>query len=935
MIGRSAQLAIAQRLLEDAVGGRGTIVIFSGEAGIGKTTLLRSIAGSARTMGFDVRQATGTPSETNLATAALLTLLMPDIRAGFDPVLSSALGIGGTDGATAIVPFQVATSLTAHLDRRAQERPILLMVDDLQWIDPSSAVILLLAARRLTASRVVVAFGQRTEPQTGRVGAATDDLSVSPASRLDLSGILDSELGPLTANESFEMLCALGIAPDRSHELSARAGGSPIALSELARQSHTGQVDATINVPSSYSERIAALSPERFFVCSVVALDEDLAVVRTLASNRGIQLDDAISTSLFDLTAARISFQHPLIRAAVLRTQTPSERRARHVEIAEALDPIADADRVALHRAAGTVGTDDTVATLMVDLALRAKARGALLESSRAMLRAAELTTGLTERMRRMLAGAESRYFNGEPVPAIEIARSAKALSVNEALVAEADLLIATAAEWELDLGETTRELVRLAEYFRLNEPSRSVAALGQASAMAFLVGNIPQGIEFGKQTVAIAVNAGDPIGEFTGRAHLGWNLLLAGRPFEASEHLAVVEPLMNVLANQEDSVDALLVAQRLSMERVIEGQWEAAEALLITMTAQARRMGVRLSATMLSMVRGALCWRCGRWDEAYPLATSDLYSTPLPAVSMVWGSAAAAQITAAMGRDEETAKLVEAAVDGGTRFTAPLVLAWAYAARGHLDLSLQRFDAALVSFDRVASLVSSMGLVEPGFFLWHGDRIETLIRLERFDEASAEVNDLRHIADATQREWPTGIVARASAQLHRDPLVAEALFAESVEIFTRLGMPFEVARTNLAAGQWAQTVELDGSRFLHQAEAAFRALGAAHWMERATEALQRPNTGQKNTGLKNTGQKNTGQENTGQKTGQQALFSPLSNTERRVASAAASGKTNRESAEELGMSPRTVEFHMSSIYKKLGVARRSEFIALLARETT
>lgn len=905
MIGRVAFAKVADGFLDAAQRGQGGSLTFSGEAGIGKTTLLRSIGDSARARGFDVRFCTGTPSEADIASATLLTLLLPDLPGGLDPVLTSALGLAVADTSLAVAAFHVASAFTAHLTERAFRGPLLLIVDDIQWVDPSSALVLSLAARRLDSIPVVIAFGRRIDPS-----ASGGEDVLAPVASPDLADILEMELGPMSHAESLDVLRSLGVSEEQSASIAKRAYGSPLALKEFARRAGSGHVTDVINVPTMFGERVAALSSDALFVCSVVALDEDFGVTRALAKMQGIELDDVVSPGLFEMAGDRIRFSHPLLRAAVLRSQSAGDRRARHRQIASVLDADRDADRFALHCAAGVVGTDDEIAELMVGVASRAKSRGALLETSRALLRAAELSSDRNDRMRRMLDAAENRYYFGEPVPAIEIARTAKAMSTNEALTADADLLIATAAEWEFDLNETSRELVRLGELLASDQPAKAIGAFGQASAMAFLAGSIPNGILYGERSLALSVLAQDTVGEFVGRAHVGWNLFLGGETTRAREHLDAVEPLMAILSATEDSVDALLVTQRLSMQHVIEERWDLAEELLGSRILQARRMGVRLSATMLSMVRGGMYWRTGRWPEAYALATDDLYSTTLPAVSKVWGSAAAAQITAALGRDDETARLVDIAIDGGTRFSAPLALAWAYTARGHLDLSHERFHAALVSFDRVVSITQAMGLRESGFFLWHGDWIETLIRLQRFDEAAAAIDQLREISVDTDRSWARGIVARTSAQLmvangvgHADRKVL-SYFAEARNIFSENQMVFERARTLLCEGSCGIQVAGDATRARESLQ-IFRSLGADVWAERVESLLT------KSEGY--------------------GVFDCLSPAERRVATAVAQGASNRQCALDLQMNSRTVEFHLHSIYKKLGVTRRSEFAALAA----
>jgi DNA-binding CsgD family transcriptional regulator len=915
LIGRDKERVWLTDLLQRTVDGSGGSILFAGEAGIGKTALLDLVARQARSSGFVLRSITGAPSESELPYAALHALLAPDARSGhLGDVLETAVGIRQSDDAP--LTLAVAAALVSHLSALAENAPLLVVVDDVQWIDPSSANVLMSCAAQLLADRVAMVFAQRS-----RSGASPDepDFAREETNQAELAmGRIDVQrLGPLSPVEGVDVLVALGMSRPLAEELSDLAAGSPLALVELARQRFAGERRRPqFSVPDAYSMRIANLSDEARWLCSLLALEDDVAALRNILGGAlPILVQEAMDSGILEpgpREEGDLRFVHPLLRAASIAAVSPNARRDLHRQLASAMHGSSQLDRIAAHRSAAAFGVDDEVADLMEQFALRAEGRGALEEAARAALRAAELSSSSQQRVRRMLRGAELRYYSGDTDGATRLARRIVGMTTDPTLRSEAELMVGKASEWVDDPGRTVRELRRLARDLRDDLPSLATRALTQSSAMAFLAGDVNQGIADGLEAIELAERTDDALGAFVARAHVGWNLFLAGRTTEANDLLAAVEPAMRSVAENFDSVDGLLVSQRLAMQMLMREDWSDAKVLLAGSLSGSRRRGMRLSAALLGAVQGVLSWREGRWDEAYSLATADLDPARIPPVSFSWLSAVAAQIAASTGREQEAEQFARNGIASSAQLSIPLVSAWSHAALGHLELSRGRAIEALPSFDRVHDIVTKMGLLETGFFVWHGDYLEALIASGQLDDAHRFLDELRVVADETGRMWAHGIVARTTGMLSVAAIERDDAFERALAIFRNLGMPFEVARTLLARGRYReQRVAAIGD--LDDAEALFGELGADLWAAQA--AAHRRRLG--------------GVEKPARITATRPLYG-LSPAETTVALCAASGATNREIAAELHVSVRTVDFHFRALYRKTGTKSRSELVARL-----
>ncbi len=1065
MIGRQKERQLARTLLDNTAQQRGGWMAFVGAAGIGKSTLLDEIANEARTQGFALRRVNGTPSEQALPFAALNALLSRDLAdTALDPILAASIGLAPAE--VPPLPQAVAAALVGHLSEKSETQPLLVIIDDLQWIDPSSINVLGLLTASIGADRFALVFGVRTgagraEEETGNEpwnparssNAADVSPTDAPLDWIDQSGPV--VLGPLSDDESLALLTETGVAVSQARLIANIAGGLPLALVELARNGPDGGTTSSrfVDMARLYARRLEQLPKNVRRLAEICAIESNLAAVQTIFGKgfasaltnaqhheilRPATLvgpgDELGPTASNDF--ALVDFTHPLLRVAALGATSASEQRILHrrfADILTTLDPEHHADRVALHRGAAALGADDEAADLLVAFAGRAKGQGALVESSQALLRAAELTTEPQLRTRRVLDGAADLYTSGDPRKAIVIIDREIPRILDPSLLGDAEFLYARVAEWEQPSTNTVAILRRLARRFEESDPIRSSWALGMASSMAMMAGDLRTGIDDARRSLELAEANNEFFAAIVAKGNLVWNLFLRGERGEAEEAVGSIAGLLKMAAETE-TVEGIMVAQGIAMMSVVNEEWTEADAILTSSLGLARKMGIRLSTVLLSTIRGNLMWRLGRWDEGALLVNQDLNPQSLPAISYTWGSAESASMAASRGDETTVNRIMAQSLPEAERLGLPLVEAWLRNARAHLAMSKGLPSEAIVDLDIVRSLTERMGLVEPGFFLWQGDWLSALIAVGRIDEARTGLARAKTVATATGRRWLKGVIARTEGELAfqryfagqanevehpgglphhsrgqrngdlaNDPsmygvaadgvaangLDADALDANGLEVqaaiscfdealawFTELGMPFEIARTHLTrarlidhhqnfaqqqdqkrhANQPSASVKIgkvvkvlkavkvvkvqvdfaiaDGDptvlnldellfRDLDRATTAFAHLGAIRWDEQTTnlraQATERLHLGPTAVPVSEA------------KTAPR-LAEQLTTAELRVAVCVAEGRTNREAAQELHVSSKTVEYHLQAVYRKLGVNNRSACTAIVVR---
>ena len=417
LLGRDAECERIERLVARARDGESGVLVLRGEPGIGKTALLEHAAASAGAV--TVLRVRGVESEVEVAFGGLHELLRPvlDERERLPPpqrvALERALGLVAGAGPE---PQLVGAATLGLLAALAEERPVLVLADDVQWLDGASASALTFAARRLLADAVVVLL-------TVRAGEP---------SRIDAAGLDELELTGLAAEPARALLdahAAHPVAGDTAGWLHEATGGNPLALVELAAEAprlRPGPVGDHIavghRIERALGRRLDRMSDEaaRSLLAAAVADGDELEPVLGAARAAGgslAGLEEAEAAELIHLAAGRIAFRHPLVRSVVLARAAPAERRAAHREYAAALGAEAGgavAERRAWHLAAGTLEPDEEVAAALAVAATAAGERGGFAAAAAAFEQAAGLSPEPARRAERLRRAADSAWLAGD-----------------------------------------------------------------------------------------------------------------------------------------------------------------------------------------------------------------------------------------------------------------------------------------------------------------------------------------------------------------------------------------------------------------------------------------------------------------------------------------------------------------------------------------
>ena len=430
---RTSEREVLDRLLANVREGQSAVLVMRGEAGIGKTALLRYAARQAS--GFRVAQVAGVEAEMELPFSGIHQLCAPVLdRLDALPqpqqnALNVALGLAPGD-----VPdrFLVGLAVLGLLSAAAEERPLLCLVEDAQWLDAASGLILGFVARRLQADSVAIVVAVR-EPNT----------------RHDFDGLPELRLRGLAEEDARTLLISAvpGRIDDRVRDrIVAETRGNPLALLELPRSMSAAELaggfellpatDLPRHLEEQYHQRAGELpeATQRLLLLAAAEPLGDATLIWRAAQALGIDrssLAPAEDAQLVEI-GARVRFRHPLVRSAVYRAAAPSERRDAHRALAETTDPDTDPDRRAWHRAHAAVGVDEAVAAELERSADRARSRGGAAAAAAFLARAAELTPDPAERGRRTLAAAQAKFDAAAADAALDLLATAELAPLDE-----------------------------------------------------------------------------------------------------------------------------------------------------------------------------------------------------------------------------------------------------------------------------------------------------------------------------------------------------------------------------------------------------------------------------------------------------------------------------------------------------------------------
>ena len=898
------------RLLAAPRKGRSATLLVRGEAGIGKTALLRYAIGRAE--GMRVLATSGVASESELPFAGLSALLRPLLdRIGRLPgPQASAL-----EGALALGPpvhtdrFAISLATLNLLSLASESQPVLVAVDDVHWLDVASAEALVFATRRLSGEPV----------------AALLTVREGERSPVDVSGLPELVLGGLDREASLELLrgySSVEVAPEVAEQLVTVTRGNPLALIEvpasLSDEQRSGRAPLYEPLPvgrdilRAYSRRIGGLPTAAREALLVAAASDTPAldnVVRAL-EELGIEpaaLEHAEAEGLIAVDDLVFEFRHPLLRSSVYSSVTPARRRAAHRALAaahEAGGADGAAERRAWHLSAAALGPDRATAALLADTGARSSDRHAYVAAARAYERAARLSPEPEQTAGWLLSSAEAWQQANRPREAVALLEDAQALATGPPLRLRIRRLRAKIDTWRGPAAAAYELLIGDAESVERSAPEEAASMSADAVLCAIVSGDIRLAVACGRRAYELAQRVGGHT-ELVAALQLGKALILSGESQSGHSLILRCRELLdesNVLERADElsqTAPALMTVEEFALtDHILTRLIESARA--------ANALG------LLPYCLGALSEldvRLGRFTAAYAngLASVDLAREAAQEGQLSYNLARLARVEAAQGRVEmcrvHAREALELATSVGFGSTHP----FARSALGLLALGIGDPVDAAEQLEQARHWTDEiMGMLEPARVQCAPDLVEAYVHLGRLETAIDRLEELESRAERSTARWSRAASSRCRGLVSGDSEFEEQ-FEEALEWHDRAPASFERARTELCFGERLRRTRrrADARAHLRSAWEGFEQLGASAWASRARAELTA-------TGLT-------------VRSRRMRLSDELTPQELQVAHIVAGGATNKEAAAALFLTPKTIEFHLAKIYRKLGVRSRTQ----------
>jgi DNA-binding CsgD family transcriptional regulator len=903
-LGRNSERELIDRLLANVRGGQSAVLVIRGEAGIGKTALLQYAARQASD--FRVEHVTGVEAEMELPFAGIHQLcapMLPRLDALPQPQQDGLRVALGLASGQVPVRFLVGLAVLGLLSAVAEERPLLCLVDDAQWLDAASGLILGFVARRLLAESVAIVVAVR-----------------EPSARHDFDGLPDLLLRGLTNEDARTLLMRAVPGPldDRvGDRIVAETRGNPLALLDLPRSvSAAGlaggfELLAVTDLPrrleDHYLERADELPEptQRLLLLAAAEPVGDATLVWRAAHRLGIErsaIGPAEDAQLVEI-GARVRFRHPLVRSATYRAAVASERRAVHGALAEATDADTDPDRRAWHRAHAAVGVDEAVAGELERSADRAQSRGGAAAAAAFLARAAELTPDPAERGRRAVAAAQAKFDAGESDAALELLGTAELAPLDELqrarlerLRAEIEFLSTRGRDAPALLLDAARRLEQLAPAMARETHLEAMAA----SMFAGRLGGKPTIREAAEAALAAPARPQPP------RAI---DLLLDGLATRFTEGYAAGVPPLRTALDAFRRVEELTardvrwlwLACRLAQDLWDDELWH----VLATCGVRIARETGAVSVLPIALTyRAALHVHGGAFAPATTLIEEvDAITVAIDMAPVKYG---ALMLAAWTGDEGEALELIEELTVGVRERGEGMALGTNEWATALLYNGNGRYAEALAAAQRGCEHD------DVGLYAWSlVELIEAGVRCGATDASSAALDRLSARTRASGTEWALGIEACSRALLS-DKQEAEPLYREAVERLERSRGMVHATRARLLYGEWLrrESRRVDARAQLRVAYDRFSRIGAKAFAERARgELLATGETARKR---------------------QFDTRADLTPQEKQIARLARDGLSNPDIGERLFLSPRTIEFHLRKVYTKLEISSRHELSSAL-----
>ena len=897
--GRRDECAVLDALLEGARVGHSGVLVLNGEAGVGKTALLEHAAGSAS----DMRgiRAAGVQSEMELALAALHQLCMPLLEwleRLPEPQRNALATIFGLSEGAVPDRFFVGLAALGLLSEAAEERPLVCVVDDAQWLDRASAQVLAFVARRLRAEPVVMLFGAR-EPSEEFAGLA----------ELVVEGLSDRAARDLLAS----------VIPGRLDErvadqIVAETRGNPLALLELPHGLSAAQLAGGFGLPGaaslegrieeSFQRRLQTLPEDTQRLLLVAAAEPlgDPALLRRAATLLGIVgpvLEPAERAGLLEVDG-RVRFRHPLVRSTVYRAASVEQRQRMHRALAEATDAEIDPDRRAWHLAEATAGPDESVAGELDRAAGRAQARGGLAAAAAFLERAAALTPDPVGRAQRALAAAQTKYEAGALEDALSLLVTAESGGVDDLQRARVHLLRAQIAFAVQRGGDAPGLLLEAARELEAVDPGRARTTSLEALEAARFADRLARGADL------VEVSRAALAGPAPRRPPRPTDLLLQGMAtLPIDGHAAGVPILKAALsAFREEAVLPpeesrwISFACRAAWDLFDEESWR----LLATRElGRARGVGALTATPLLLSSLSYLQVLCGELSPAESLleelrATTAATGIPAHFYVEIW-------VAALGGREPELSALVEDFTTDARARGEGFALAFAGLAGAVLYNGLGRYEEAFAAVREAVDVAPYSELSTPSAV---AELVEAAARAGEHRIAERALERLTLTTRPSGSDWALGVEARSRALLS-DGDAAERLYQEAIERLRRTRVRVQLARAHLLYGEWLRRERrrLDARDQLRSALELLTSMGAEAFAARAERELLA--TGER-------ARKRTVETRDG-----------LTAQEAQVARLARDGLSNSGIGARLFVSQHTVAYHLRKVFSKLDITSRGQ----------
>jgi DNA-binding NarL/FixJ family response regulator len=897
LFGRERELRVIEEQL-DGVGEQGSALLIRGDAGVGKSSILRAAMGLARDRRMSVLSATGVESETNLPFTGLYELLQPildrveHLPAAHQNALLAAFGLA--EGGTADLFLIALGALELLVDYGAQ-RALALVIDDVQWLDPSSTNVLAFIARRLRSEPIVLLIGSRDSADTS-ISDIVPELRIQGLDEVAATALLQAHNPELTVAIRDRVLSESAGVPLALVEL-PKALKSEMSVGELL----PAHLPLTTRLERAFASRISDLPLSSRQLLLVAAISDGSSLAETLNATKLVGGDDvslealtpAVAAGLLTVNAADLHFRHPLVRSAIHGVSSIADRVAAHSALATILRD--DPDRRAWHRAAATVGLDDAVAEELESAAVRALHRGDAYCAVRSLERAEQLSEDPARRARCLLQAAELAFEIGWPSVVAGLLQRAAVLEL-----APRDMVrlmwLREATGRSISGG---RALTEIADSLQdQDDVDLTLDLLSGPATKGWWAEPDEQVCEHVIAAVErLRISSDDP--RF---------LLILAMSAPIDRGAFVIDQLSRLSDFDADPRDARL----LGLAAMLVGDFTLASRFLTNAVAGLRSEGrLALLAHVLAFRAFSALYLSDRNVAIADAAEAERLATeteqPIWLAVALGGSAMLAALHGEHDASEELASRSE-------RATLPFgtLLAEVQMARGMNALGSGRYEDAYHHFHRLFVRTDSAYHPMKECFVI-GDLAEAAVRSGHSDEAKAVLLEMEVLARRTPSPKFHSSMHHARAVL-ADDAEAERLFERALAADAGHSS-FSQARIRLAYGSWLRRTRQPAAArpWLLSAMETFDALSASPWSERVRQELRAAGV--------------TIQRRTPERREQ------LTPQELQIALMAAQGLSNREIGQKLYLSHRTVGSHLYRIFPKLEITSRYQLRDVLPSE--